>query len=181
VELIGEISVDEADVATLAEALGTSTLSVSLYQHAFAVMLVGVARYDYDDGEFWPHVSEKVGRVLRPSDQRKFGQQFEGYLVREKLATFRHLNRDEGALRFLAPILAHAIVPRALVPQFMEKAIWPAIQRGDYSAEAIQQRFATQPPAFTARPVVRFILHGGSVAREVIERSNRLRGRGNSE
>jgi len=170
VELIGEIPVDETEVAKLAEALGMSSQYLRLYPHAFAVMLVSVARYDYDS-EFWPHVSKKVGRVLKPSDQREFGEQFEGYLEREKLATFRHLIRDEGALRFLAPILAHAIVPRALVPQFMEKAIWPAIQRGDYSAEAIQQRFTTQPPAFTARPVVRFILHGGSVARDVIERS----------
>ena len=170
VELIGEISVDEAEVAKLAKALGMDLNSVFRYQHALAVMLVGVARYDYDN-EFWRHVSERMGRVLNPSMQKDLGEQFEGYLTRQKLLTFRHLVRDEGALRFLAPILGHTIVPRALVPQFMEKAIWPAVLRGDHSAEAVQQRFAAQPPALTVRPIVRFVLHGGSVARDVIERS----------
>lgn len=170
VELIGEIPVDEAEVAKLAEALGMFWQSVSQYQHAFAVMLVGVARYDYDH-EFWPHVSQRVGRELTAAAQGDCGKQFEGYLAREGFQTFHHLRRDESALRFVAPILGHTIVPIRLVPQFMERAIWPAVQRGDYSAEAVQQRFATQPPASTAKPIVRFILHGGGVARDVIERS----------
>lgn len=175
VELLGEIAVDEPQIASLCATLGRLGLGSSRrrWPHCFATALVGIARYRYDGDAFWPHVRDAFGLgTLHAPEQQEIGQWFESYLARNGLPRFRHLV-EQGALRYLTPILAHALVPRALLPAFLESVIWPSVDDPaghGASGDDIQQRMARRAPVI-ARPLQRFVVHGGRVARDVIDRS----------
>lgn len=109
---------------------------------------------------------------LHAPEQQDIGQWFEGYLSRNGLPQFRHLV-EQGALRYLTPILAHALIPRVLVPRFLESVIWPSVEDpvgNGATGDDIQQRMARRAPVMP-RPLQRFVVHGGHAARDIIDRS----------
>jgi hypothetical protein len=174
-ELLGEISVDETNIDSLCAALGGAGLARSRqrWPHCFATALVGIARYRYDGDAFWPHFRDafELGSLHAP-EQQDIGQWFEGYLSRNGLPQFRHLV-EQGALRYLTPILAHALIPRVLVPRFLESVIWPSVEDpvgNGATGDDIQQRMARRAPVMP-RPLQRFVVHGGHAARDIIDRS----------
>lgn len=175
VELLGEIAIGEERLAPLCHALASFGLKEAGHRwpHCFAVCLVGVARFRYDGDTFWPHVRGAFGlHDLQAADQGQLGRWFEHYLAARRLPSFSHLV-EQGALRYLTPILAHALVPRALVPAFMESVIWRSVEDPDdvgATGEEVQQRMARHAPNIP-RPLQRFVVHGGRVARDVIDRS----------
>lgn len=175
VELLGEIQITEQSVDSLCRAFGSLGLDASrgTWPHCFAACLVGVARFRYDGDAFWPHFRDAFAiPALHAPQQQEVGQWFERYLSKNRLPRFAHLV-EQGALRYLTPILAHALVPRALVPDFMEMVIWPATEdpeRHGATGEEIQQLLARWP-AQMPRSLHRFIVHGGGVARDLIDRS----------
>lgn len=175
VELLGEISVDEANIDSLCVALGRAGLARSRrrWPHCFATALVGVARYRYDGDAFWPHFRDAFGLTsLHAPEQQDIGQWFEGYLSGNGLPQFRHLV-EQGALRYLTPIFAHALIPRVLVPRFLESVIWPSVEDpvgNGATGDDIQQRMARRAPVMP-RPLQRFIVYGGHAARDIIDRS----------
>ncbi|MCC6959789.1 MAG: hypothetical protein IT301_08080 [Dehalococcoidia bacterium] len=174
-ELLGEVSVDEAKIDALCVALGRVGLAGGRlrWPHCFASALVGVARYRYDGDAFWPRLKEAFGFTsLHAPEQQDIGQWFEVYLARNRLPQFRHLV-EQGALRYLTPILAHALIPRVLVPKFLESVVWPSVEDpvgNGATGDDIQQRMARQAPVM-ARPLQRFVVHGGHTARDIIDRS----------
>lgn len=174
-ELLGEISIDEANIDSLCIALGRAGLGKSRqrWPHCLATALVGVARYRYDGDAFWPHFREAFGLTsLHAPDQQEIGQWFERYLGRNGLPQFRHLV-EQGALRYLTPILAHALIPRVLVPRFLESVVWPSVEDplgNGATGEDIQQRMARRTP-IVPLPLHRFVVHGGHAARDIIDRS----------
>lgn len=175
VELIGEIDVDESHIRPICVELGRFGLAWSRrrWPHCFATALVGVARYQYDGDAFWPHFREAFGLTsLHAPDQQEIGQWFEGYLGRNGLPQFQHLV-EQGALRYLTPILAHALIPRVLVPRFLESVIWPSVEDpvgNGATGDDIQQRMARRAPVMP-RPLQRFVVHGGHAARDIIDRT----------
>lgn len=175
VEFLGEISVDEANIDSLCIALGRAGLEKSRqrWPHCLATALVGVARYRYDGDAFWPHFREAFGLgALHAPEQQDIGRWFEGYLSRNGLPQFRHLV-EQGALRYLTPILAHALIPRVLVSRFLESVIWPSVEDpvgNGATGEDIQQRMARRAPVMP-RPLQRFVVYGGYAARDIIDRS----------
>lgn len=173
VELLGEVEIQRQNADLLCRHLGRAGLEAAnvRWPHCLAVGLVSVARFRYDGDAFWPHVGEAF--ELSSLDQARLGQWFEEYLRKHKLQTFAHLVTAENALRYLTPVLAHSLIPCTLVPGFMEKVVWPSIEdpwRYGANAEEIQQRIGRQAPVM-ARPLQRFILHGGRVARDIIDRA----------
>lgn len=175
VELLGEIAISEEHVASLCQTLSKFGLQDSRvrWPHCFAAGLVGIARFRYDGDAFWPHFQAGFGlRSLQAPQQQDIGQWFETYLARNRLPRFGHLV-EQGALRYLTPILAHAVVPRALVPDFLEFVVWPSVEdpdAGGATGEDIQQRMARRAPSIP-RALQRFVIHGGRVARDVIDRA----------
>lgn len=175
VELLGEVTLQQRNAEELCRNLGRLGLGAAeiRWPHCLAVGIVAVARFWYDGDAFWPHLKEAFGlRRFDMNDQSALGQWFEGYLRKNRLPTFAHLV-EEGALRFLTPILGHSLIPCALVPHFMERVIWPSVEdpsRYGATAEEIQQLVARRQQVMP-RPLQRFIVHGGRVARDILERS----------
>ncbi len=179
VELLGEIRVSEQHLSDLSRVLGRFGLQSRVrWPNCMAVALVGIAQHQYDGDAYWPHVEAAFGlESLTAPKQQELGRWFEGYLERSGLPRFRHLV-EEGALRYLTPILAHALIPRALVPRYMELVVWPAVtnpSRHGASGEEIQQRLASRllVPGMP-RSLYRFIVHGGRVARDITDRALEL-------
>jgi hypothetical protein len=181
VELLGEISTTESNWESLAANI--RIFGIKRFQqrwpHCLAMSLIGVARFRYDGDAFWPQVQKAFGlESLSPPEQAELGKWFEQYLSQHHLPTFRFLV-EQGALRYLTPILAHALIPRALVANFLEHLVWPAIEdplKNGATAEEIQERMARagEAKAGMPRPLLRFVVHGGNVARDIIDRSIRL-------
>ena len=174
VELLGEIPIGEERIADLCRAISKLGLKDvrKRWPHCFAVCLVGIARYWYSGHNLWGRAEEAFGITLSGPDAAELGRWFEDYLALNHLPGFRHLV-DEGALRYLTPILAHAVVPRALVSDFMESVVWPSVEDPDgagATGEDIQQRMSRHVPNMP-RSLQRFVIHGGQVARDVIDRS----------
>ncbi|GIV04328.1 MAG: hypothetical protein KatS3mg015_3158 [Fimbriimonadales bacterium] len=177
VELIGEVPISRPEADNLCRALGRKgwRRASLAWPHCLAVALISVARFRYDGDSFWPHVADAFGFPREQAHYHELGEWFESYLRKNGLPTFAHLV-EQGALRFLTPILGHALIPSALVPAYMEHVIWPSVAdpwRNGATAEEIQERVARRQ-APMARPLKRFIVHGGRVARDVLERSLEL-------
>lgn len=172
--LIGEIPLEEAeldDICSQLRRLSTHIIQRQ-YPHCLAAVLVNVAKFRYDGHEYWPKVRSLLDTPGYEINQPELGQWFADYLERNHLPTFRQLV-EEGALPYVTPILAHAMVPRALVPSFMEHVIWPSItdpERYGYDISEIRERLIRNH-AGMHRPVYRFVVYGGRVAEDVIQRT----------
>ncbi len=179
VELLGEIPVSEEHLFSMSRVLGRVGLQSRVrWPNCMAVALVGIAQYQYDGDAYWPHVKSAFGLTsLLAREQQALGRWFEDYLECNGLRRFRHLV-EEGALRYLTPILAHALIPRALVPEYMKLVVWPAVtnpSRHGASGAEIQQRLASRVPVpGMPRSLYRFIVHGGGVARDITDRALEL-------
>jgi hypothetical protein len=131
-----------------------------------AVHLVVVANREYADREMWsafPWMTNVAHRLAA-------GQAFERAIVLRGLEPFRGL-RAEGALRYVAPILAHGGIPQSLLSTFFRGLLLPALARGEGStAEELIGRWRSVEPTGIPRPVSRFLRYGGAPAVDFVAR-----------
>lgn len=172
--LIGEVPLEEAELTDIANQLRRLPTHIvqRQYPHCLAALLVNVAKFRYDGNEYWPKVRALLDTPTYQINQPELGQWFADYLERNNLPTFRQLV-EEGALPYVTPIFAHAMVPRALVPSFMEHVIWPSIidpQRYGYDFWEIRERLIENHAGIPI-PVYRFVVYGGRVAENVVHRT----------
>lgn len=131
-----------------------------------AVFIVTVANRVYEDRNIW----SAFPWTASPASQRIAGQAFERAIKLRALEPFRGL-RAEGAMRFVAPILAHGGIPRKLLSGFFRGLLLPALARGEgSSAEELIGRWRTTEPPGIPRPVLRFLRYGGAPAVDFVER-----------
>lgn len=139
------------------------------YPACIAVFLAAEGALRYDDGAFWPNVD--VLADLTPGQQTAVGQSFRSALEELDLETFNYVAASEGWLTNLGPILMHGGIPETcadsvaqLVLKGMNEGVWDA-------SELISQvRRSRSRWAALAKPVQRFLEHGGEFAVDLLQR-----------
>ena len=131
------------------------------------VFLVAEGVHRYRGGTFWPRVS--VADLIGPAEQQKIGQAFEEALRTLGLATFRYVVAEEGALRFVTPILLHGGIPA-----YCATDVWGLLlgdmRSGTSDAGHLLSVWRTSGFRGLDKPVVRFLRHGGAFAGDLIAR-----------
>jgi hypothetical protein len=128
----------------------------------------GIRRYE--GHELWP------GTGWTGSQQRRAGEAFEGALAVLGLETFRQFRTPGfGARRFVSVILAHGGIPASVAPRFFTNALFPALREGAVSGEELVAAWRANPPA-VSKPVERFVLYGGEVVVDLLDRLIALTG-----
>jgi len=173
VQLLGELGLLPAEVHDLSELvreLGSGRFCATVRcPSVLAALVVEIARDTTDGREVWPSIGERLG--LDPGSL-ELGGWFDNFVHRHRLPAFDHLV-DQGARKYVTRIIAHSMVPRRLVEAFMQHVVWPAVVRPDThggSADEIQQRLWRNPPPQLPLALQRFVLHGGRVARDLVDR-----------
>ena len=113
--LICEVSCTKEEIESWRDALvdcGEETVW-QRYPALTAIVTVGIGVHDYHDGEFWPSFPGI-------KNQNIWGKQFEKFIQSHKtLEAFRSMV-ERGALRFIAPILAHGGIPQHYLDRYFE-------------------------------------------------------------
>lgn len=183
VDLLGELETTSAELDDLGRAIRWLIIGVGPGQAtrvleercplALAEFLVAAAVHDYRQGDYWSAVVRRTGLPKQVYPTR-WGEAFERAVVRAGLATFDDLH-EERAQRFVSRFLAHGGIPTACLDDFFLKLVVPALRAsgGVLRAEDAIAAWRRSPPAFAGvdQPVRRFVLYGGPVARDFVERS----------
>jgi len=165
--LICEANFEQEKIDELRQGLLPLGIQIwSDYPALAAVITVGTGIYHYNSGEFW---SAFPG--LKVSETHKWGEQFEKFLKKHQtLETFRSLT-DEGALRYVAPILAHGGIPQNCLSEFFNlitKYVSPD-QSGHEAIEFFKEDNYSKLN-YIDKPTRRFLKYGGEVAESFITR-----------
>jgi len=126
--------------------------------------LVGEGLFRYRSGQFWGNLE------VDGLSQHVLGPAFERSIRALRLETLDQLVR-EGALRYVAPILAHGGIPIHSLGDFF-RVLLDELRRGGIDAADVLARWRGSRSRFstTDKPVERFLLNGGSVSSDLLER-----------
>jgi hypothetical protein len=182
VTLLGELDLSDRDRDQIAAALhaGIAALGAARFtRKAEAAWPVTVATYlvsestvSYRKGEFWPAVCERTG-LPRANYPARWGRIVERALEIAGKPTFADLVKQENATRYLARILAHGGIPNACLPDLFARVLAPATRRRviPQAAELLDGwRTQPQPLRGVDRPVRRFLMEGGNISRDFLNR-----------
>jgi hypothetical protein len=143
------------------------------YPLSYALYLVLQGIFNYRGGDYWSGPSEHLG--LQDANQTsKCGLAFRRILRKFNLPTFDYL---QGHVN-LTPILAHGGIPSYSMGDFF-RLLNTSIRDSKFAidADSLIEGWAVNPDAtffFTDRPVQRFVLNGGDVAEDFINRCIQL-------
>ena len=173
VRLVLEIGLDEATVsqvmaavADLVPRLRTPVSTLERKRPAIlAVYLVSVAIEHYD-GSLWPH------QPMRQMSGNDLGPAFERVLHELDLETFDDLGDDLGH-RYLTRILGHGGIPKFSTRDYLRLVIDTLRRNPGARADDLVNLWRTQKTAFFGidEPVRRFLLYGGPVALDFLDRT----------
>ncbi len=173
VRLVLEIGLDEttvsqvtAAVADLVPRLNTPVPTLETKRPAIlAVYLVNVGIEHYD-GSLWPH------QPMRQLSGNDLGPAFERVLHKLDLETFDDLGSDLGH-RYLTRILGHGGIPKFSTRDFLRLVIDTLRRNPGARADDLVTLWRTQKTAFFGidEPVRRFLLYGGPVALDFLDRT----------
>lgn len=145
-----ERGVDKADVA-------------SRYPALLTCFLVGHGVYHYN-GEFWP-------TIPLPEIDHHWGVEFERSLKTLDLESFEDIVHGDNGLRYVAPILAHGGVPKEMLGSYF-RLLNRHLQHADSGIDLLSHwRTRRAPFAGISKAVSRFLLYGGDLAVDFIDRS----------
>jgi len=153
---------DEA-LESLVKAGLTSRQVAHRYPALLVTYLVGNGVYHYSGG-FWNALSIEGIDV-------SWGPAFADALSRLDLETFEDMVFGDNALRFVGPILAHGGIPKYCLPDYFRLLIRHLGQSSD--ADDLLATWRTRQTTFVGIdvPVRRFLLYGGDLAVDFIDRS----------
>lgn len=173
VRLVLEIGLDEttvsqvmAAVADLVPRLNTPVPTLETKRPALlAVYLVNVGIEHYD-GKLWPH------QPMRQMSGNDLGPAFERLLHKLDLETFDDLGDDIGH-RYLTRILGHGGIPKFSTRDYLRLVIDTLRRNPGARADDLVTLWRTQKTAFFGidEPVRRFLLYGGPVALDFLDRT----------
>ncbi len=176
--LLGEIVFEEADadlfskkMRVLVEIQGPSAtlrLLASRWPVSLSVWLVNEAFFHFESGTYWPNVLGKIGVEKINQYSSRFGQAFLSFLRHAGLPEFRQLKTRWS---YLGPILAHCGIPRSCLPEFFEKVVPQAEEYGVGEGVGFEDLMARLRRLYLTRPTERFLLYGGSIAENFLQRA----------
>jgi hypothetical protein len=168
--LIAEIGLEQDTIAAAEQAVAREARGrpadalVAICPAALATYLVGHGVYNYDR-EYWPTLTVTGPG---PSD---WGRAFERAIRTLDLETFEDMVLGEGALRYVAPILAHGGIPSNSLDGYFTLLRRHVSHVDDASDLLALWRTRRAPFAGVHKPVRRFLLYGGDLAVDLIDRS----------
>ena len=141
---------------------------------AAACFLVLAGIYEYSHGEYWDLALRAIGVPCTPQYQRYWGQRFLWYILAFGLNPF-----DESGLRYVGPILGHAMVPNDCLPELFGQLLEPAVRSPAWTGLSAQELIATwlsHPASFAGvdKPVWQFLRYGGQAAEEFVSEAMRM-------
>jgi DNA-directed RNA polymerase alpha subunit len=181
VELLGEILITPEERTRLGQAIGRLFLKSSgrrkgmaimreRYRCCLATFMVAQGLYGYEGGNYWDGVFS-VTRYRNASAD--FGQAFVEIVEELGLPIFPDLIAA-GAQPRVSLILAHGGIPRYCLPDFFDHMLQPALHRPQYAgmtaSELINEWNRHSAGLFVDKPVLRFLVHGGRVAEDFVQR-----------
>lgn len=152
------------DALTEIGVVGKDPLSVALAYPALLVSyLVGHGTYRWSNA-FW------TNQTL-PGVDHLWGPAFEQAIRSLDLETFEDMVFGDGALRYVGPILAHGGVPKYSLEDYF-KLIHRWLDRAENGVDLLSL-WRTRRTAFQNidRPVRRFLLYGGDLAVDLVDRT----------
>ena len=134
------------------------------YPALFVAYMAGHGVHGYTAGDFYGTVA------VRGVDQRA-GALFIDALKFLRLETFEDLVLGDKALRFVGPMLAHGGIPKYCLGDFFDLLLRDANKAGGDARELLAF-WRTRKSAFFGidAPVRRFLLFGGELARDLLDR-----------
>lgn len=179
IQLIGELVglAEFKDVgSTVADLYGLGADPCVAAPHLLSFAVVAIANQLSDGKELWPFVDAQLTRFAAAAApplklHTQIGDTFERVLDEAGLPTFKHLV-EQGAHRFVAPMLAHAIIPLKLVPALLDKVIQPILDEGSLVGLSVQDLRRQFDKVNSGIPVTvsRFLFDGGRVTQDLLER-----------
>lgn len=168
--LICELAFDCGELDQWRELLFSEDLSERLsfltLPSLAAVVTVGGGIYHYNQGEFWSAFPMLDTSAVRSA----WGKGFEDFLKQhESLETFRFF-KEQGALRYVAPILAHGGIPQSCLPDFF--ALITRYGDPEQSSQELIELLREHKNYMDHidKPIQRFLLYGGEVSEEFVAR-----------
>lgn len=165
--LICELAFDRGELDQWRKLLFPEGLPGRLsYPSLTAVVTVGTGIYYYDQGDFW----SAFPMLDTPTKRSAWGKWFEDFLKQhESLETFRFF-KEQGAHRYVAPILAHGGIPQSCLPD-----LFALITRYGDPEQSSQELIVLLKEhnnymVHIEKPIQRFLLYGGEVAEEFVAR-----------
>lgn len=138
---------------------------------AHVLSTTGVATDHYVGGTFWPSLVDGVGVQGGQAFQAEWGQAFLANLTRLGLPTF---DDDDAGTKYVGRILMHSGMPTMCLYDFFRLITERRQQVAGLSPDDligwVAAREAQGQPLAIARPVARFLRHGGEFAADVIDR-----------
>lgn len=130
----------------------------------FATYLVAHGVYRYEAGNFY-------GTASMPGIDQSAGPAFMWAVNRLRLESFEDLVVGDNALRYVGPMLAHGGIPKYCLEDFFKLLLRDMERVGGDAAELLSF-WRTRKSAFSGidAPVRRFLLYGGDLARDVLDR-----------
>ena len=135
------------------------------YPALLTTYLVGHGIYHYDGGEFWTTLD------IEGLDSTPWRQAFEHSLRALNVETFEDMVFGDHGLRYVAPILAHGGIPRSALDAYF-RLIHRFLRQAGSAAEMLALwRTRKAPFAGIGKPVRRFLLYGGDLSVDFIDRT----------
>lgn len=174
VTLMGQLGYDERDLEALRGALRPlfdASVPLGLrragarYPLTFALYLVLEGVYGYNGGDYWSGPYKALD--ISGNYTRDTGELFRNALREKGLPTFESL----GGHVNLAPILAHGGIPDYCLDDFFDLLDREARRETGIDVPSLMEEWASEGFRVNIdRPAQRFLLHGGDVAEEFVER-----------
>ena len=173
VRLVLEIGLDEttvsqvmAAVADLVPRLNTPVQTLEAKRPALLAVYLVIVGIEHYDGKLWPH------QPMRQMSGNDLGPAFERLLHRLDLETFDDLGDDIGH-RYLTRILGHGGIPKFSTRDYLRLVIDTLRRNAGARADDLVTLWRTQKTAFFGidEPVRRFLLYGGPVALDFLDRT----------
>ena len=135
------------------------------YPALLTCYLVGHGMYHYDGGEFWTTLDlpQLAGQTWR--------QVFEDSIRGLKIETFEDMVYGDNAWRYVAPILAHGGIPRSSLDRYFGLIHRFLRQAGTATEMLALWRTRKSPFVGIGKPVQRFLLYGGDLAVDLVDRT----------
>lgn len=168
--LIAEVGLDAQLFEVLTEATDHVTARLGqdrfarVYPFTFMTFLVGHGVYGYSKGNFWGTMP--VSRIDNAA-----GPMFEEQCRQAGLEDFVSLVEQDNSTRYVGPMLAHGGIPKYCLDDFFSLVI-KDMQRVGASADELLAHWRTRKTAFfnLDKPVGRFLLYGGDLAVDLLDR-----------
>lgn len=181
VSLLGQITLSDRDIQKLGSLI-SSSMAIDPYEGSsfvwnrtpacIACFLVWIGIRQYHAGDYWSAVHNLTSLPDDPNWHIRWGHAFLKYLRSKGFPSFA----DVGGLRFVTPILAHGGIPDYCLNDFFMFLLIPIV-KGHLEVDVSDvenilyewQEHATLL-MFTDKPVRRFLLYGGNVAKDFLSR-----------